>query len=52
MLALQNSKTTDFCYYLVLQRYYHQESLRDYFLAPASPHSRGLFLYLSCSAIY
>lgn len=40
MLDLQDSKTTDFCHYLVFQRYHHQESLRDYFLGPASPHSR------------
>ena len=51
MLDLQDSKTTDFCHYLVFQRYHHQESLRDYFLGPASPHSRALFLYLSCSTI-
>ena len=51
MLDPQDSKTTDLCHYLVLQRYHHQESLRDCFLDPASPHSWGLFLYLSCSAI-
>lgn len=40
---LQDSKTTDLCHYLVplgLQGHDQQESLRDYFLDSASPHSR------------